>query len=71
MNDRIVSHIFERHIARHTHIGRERDNEHLKLRGVAVDVMVTILEVASSLLNSPLNKDGEINNFIDRVYTDF
>ena len=71
MSDRIVSHIFERHIVKHTAIGRERDMENMKLRGVAIDVMVTILEVATSLINSPINKDHAVNNFIEKLYTEY
>lgn len=71
MNDRIVSHIFERHILKHTALGRERDQENIKLRGVAIDVMVTILEVANSLINSPINKDRAVNVFIEKLYTEY
>lgn len=71
MSDRIVSHIFERHIVKHTALGRERDMENMKLRSVAIDVMVTILEVASSLLNTPINKDHAVNNFIEKLYSEY
>jgi hypothetical protein len=34
-------------------------------------VIVTILEVATSLLESPFNKNGMVNNFIEKLYADF
>lgn len=80
INDRILSHIFQRHIHKHhvsVHMNisplmlKEKETETVKLRGVAIDVMVTVLDVTISLLDSPYNKDKEIDSFIDRLYTEY